>query len=152
MAFCSRGDRSGSTLTTRTSAREQGGVSGRKMTRGDIRAAGCLLDQLTRTLWKAGHGDQIPRVGRGSRVFRYTAPAGSLLKPRTELKVGAWSERGFRGANSSLAKERVFVLTSTFSFERAPLATLCPWPQACHRLSRKLLFMPTAGRILCVLP
>ena len=60
VVFCSRGQRSGSSLIT---SKLQGEVSGWKMTGGDIRAGGCLLDQLNRTLLEASQTDQIRSVG-----------------------------------------------------------------------------------------
>lgn len=39
------------------------------MTRGDIRAAGCLLDQLTRTLWKQAMVIRYQGLGEGVGFF-----------------------------------------------------------------------------------
>lgn len=133
--FCRRGERSGSTLITSTSA-----GWGQWMEDDKRRRQGWgMLARPT----------QLGLFWRQAKVIRYQAWGGFLFnwacrisvktrlsRPRTELEVGAWSERGLRGANSSSAKERVCQnLMSTFSSEQEPLATLCPWPQACHCLA-----------------
>lgn len=120
-------------------AQLQGGVSGWKMTGGDIRAGGCLLDQLNRTLLEASQTDQIPSVGR-----TFVQLTGFLLKPdragrgqSPRLEHGQKEESGepiqIWPKRESLSESDEYLL-----FEWEPLATLSPWPQACHCLGRNL--------------
>lgn len=69
--------------------------------------------------------------------------------PRIEPSVGAWSERGLGGPDSSLAKESLSESDEHLPSEWGPLAAPCPWPVLSQQ---EQSFFPATGRILYVCP